>query len=95
MIHEILACVIGMAIIVLNIKIYQKLKNEKLTTARLFLNKKKFRRILIALFWGTFSFLIFSILLTFNIEFSGRFLIMWLYWLSFLYFGYQFKRITG
>lgn len=95
MIHEILACVIGMIIIFLNIEIYQNLKSEKLTTAKLFLNKKKCYKILIVLFWGALLFLIFSILLAFEIEFSERFLIMWLYWLSFLYFGYQFRSIMG
>jgi len=95
MIREILACIIGTVIIILNINIHQKLKNEKLTTAKLFLNKKKCYRVLIALFCGAFSFFIFSILLAFGIEFSERFLLMWIYWLSFLYFGYQLKSIMG
>lgn len=94
-ISSVLAFVVGIVIIALCIEIYLNLKKEKLVTAKLFLNKNRVHRAFLALFWGTFSFLIFSILLTFNIEFSERFLIMWVYWLSFLYFGYQFRSIMG
>ncbi|MEA1993386.1 MAG: hypothetical protein U9N35_03180 [Euryarchaeota archaeon] len=93
-IAQVLAIIIGAVILYYLIGIHRNLKKEKIIAAKLFLNKKRIYRMLLALFAGTVLFFVFGILLACNIEFPGSFLLMFGYWLSFPYFGYQFKKIT-